>query len=355
MKRSIKALLAFFVLAVLGLGLIEILWRPCSGLSDCYFSWRLFWGKTDIATREKELLISQFAASAKLVVFPAILEGGSTGLIVFDRVSQKAKVISEERAGLFAPFLSVDGERLLFMKHSVGRDIVSCSTESWRCEALVHTEDTVFSPTEISKDAIVYASSPLVTGLDKRQRYNRNDVIAVAKGGKRSRITSLGYYSLDSISVTENSVFLSGTNGPYEIFRSSLPQLDEGAIVPISPSVFLEPSSIPVASVSASPDGQFVSFRKAETVRGKYDYNLNVVNLAGKPLGIAKVDGIAMSRGTFIDRKLLFNELYSDNYIVRQWDFLNDTSVNIAEIPHESSRLKLLERISLVTEQRAIQ
>ena len=105
--RSIKVLLAYFALAaVLGLGLYsETRWRSCSGVSDCYFSWRLFWGKGDIAIREKELLISQFAASAKLVVFPAILEGGSTGLIVFDRVSQKTKVIYEERAGLFAPFL----------------------------------------------------------------------------------------------------------------------------------------------------------------------------------------------------------------------------------------------------------
>jgi hypothetical protein len=58
--RSIKVLLAYFALAaVFGLGLYsETRWRSCSGVSDCYFSWRLFWGKGDIAIREKELLIS---------------------------------------------------------------------------------------------------------------------------------------------------------------------------------------------------------------------------------------------------------------------------------------------------------
>jgi hypothetical protein len=110
------------------------------------------------------------------------------------------------------------------------------------------------------------------------------------------------------------------------------------------------PSSIPIVSLSASFDGQFVSFRKAETVNGKYRYDLNV-HRDGVPFGKAKVDGIAISRGTFIQHDLVFNELYSDRYIVKQWDILNNTFVNIAEIQHEPSILKLLERIPLVTEQ----
>jgi hypothetical protein len=321
-------------------------------VSDCYLSWRQFWGKADTVTTERELLASQFAASATLIVIPAILEGGSTGLIVFDRVSQRAKLIHEERARLLAPFLSIDGQRLLFLRrHTDGtqRDIVSCSVDSWQCHVVVRTEDTVFSPTELSKDVVVYTSSPLVTGFDKRQRYSRNDVIAVTKAGKRYQLTNLGYYDLDSICITNHSIFLSGSNGPYEIFRSELPQLTGNAIEPLHPSVFLGPSTTPIYSVSASFDGQLVSFAKAEILQGKYSYNLNVVSGDGKPLGMAKVNGIAMSRGSFIEHDLVFNELYSDRYVVKQWDVANNSFAVIAEIQHEPSQLMLLERISLVT------
>ena len=353
-SSAIGVLLAIIVLSSV---LWVSVWPPCSGARECYALWRGVTEGNGPLERARERFIAQFAASSDLLIFPTPAENG-VALVVFNRTDKTPRLLVEPGATFDFPFLSRDKKRLLFSRHRNGasdREIISCDVTDWVCKIAINVQGTVFSPAELSHDEIVYVSSPKIVGQDGKSRYSKNDVF-LAQNGKSSRITDLGFYEMDSLSVTQDHLYVSGIQRDAdEVIRFDRAKLAE--TLPLAPSQFISAQDLRVSNVIAEPlnkvsvshDGQLIAFRHAESARGGYRYNLNVMNLDKRLLGVARVTGIngrAMSQGQFIGSTLLSNELFADQYVAKSWDIANNRFETIAEIGHSSKALQDFAKIA---------
>jgi hypothetical protein len=327
-------------------------WRPCSGLRDCYLSWNLFWNDGDRLAGERKFALSQFAASSKLIAFSTPVEPNATGLIFFNRENQQTKLIYEGGAAFFAPFLSSDSERPIFIKRgSSNREIISCLINGWICRSFLRTENSLRSPVEIDRDTIAYASSPLIVGYDKKKRFSRYDVFLKRRDEPPVQVTNFGVYSLDPLSASNSRILFSVFNGPYDIYSMQINQLTGGGMSPQASKLPVPDKAI-IVDAAVSPDDQRTSFLQAETVKGQasFQYNLHLANSEAVTLRTIKVEGIAMSGGVFDQNSLIYNELFEDHYRISKLDLSTDKIEEIAVIQHSSPDVQSLERIKLTFE-----
>jgi len=313
----------------------------------------LFWSGSDRLAGERKFALSQFAASSKQIVFSTPVELSATGLIFFDRENQQTSLIYEEGVAFFAPFLSSDSKRLVFIRRSsLGREIISCSINGWICRSLLRTENPIRSPVEIDRDTIAYASSHLIVRYDKKERYNRYDIFLKKRDEAPAQVTNFGFYSLDPISVSNARILFSALNGPYDIYSLRIDQLRVGGITPQKASKLPLPDKAIIVDVAVSRDDQYMSFLQAETVKGQanFQYNLHLANIDAVSLKTIRVEGTAMSRGVFDQDSLIYNELFEDHYRISKLNLSSNTIEEIAVIRHSRPDIKSLERVKLSIE-----
>jgi len=323
-------------------------------LSECYHSWRSVWRGSDQEAEDRERLIPQFASSDKFAVFPVRFQIGRTALLFFDRGSQQSRLIVDNAGNLFSPFLSLDSKRLIFVRYvfsTSDRELTSCSLATWHCQVLVQTQNAVSSPVEIEGNTVVYSSSLMENDYDRKHPYRRNDIYFKGSRQEPARLTESGYFRIDSIAASNERILYSAFNGNYRIYSIDISEISGQRATSI-----LIPKSLenhfyfkePTLDASISHDGQYVSFRQAETKPGgDYQYNLHVVTFDGTSLYVAKIEGIAGSRGIFVNNAVLFNELFSDRYKIKSLSLSNGETTTTAEIDHSISYLEGLDRIVL--------
>jgi hypothetical protein len=118
-------------------------------------------------------LNDQFAAKKSFVAFPVPLRN-EIGLVWIDRPTHSRKLIRIDGASLQSPYISDDGQRLLFVKidSSHSSEVVRCEISDWQCASLFKLDEDIQSPIEIGSGNLLLAASKLTVRPDGRNRYD---------------------------------------------------------------------------------------------------------------------------------------------------------------------------------------
>jgi hypothetical protein len=308
----------------------------------------------------------QFTASRDVISLPVAVADDETGLLIVERRSGRQRLLSEPNMIFSSPHLSADGKHLIFVRRRASnetRELLSCVILSWKCRILLRTPNTIMSPLEIDQNTILFSSSPLLEGPDKRLRATQYDLYMLRGAPEPRRLTDLKLYQLDPISLAGNLIIFSAiapsgnyaiipkrdpvTKSSSDIFELEL-NLTESRIK--SPSQPLAPlfsiggySTFP----STSTDGAYVAFLNRRASAGQSRYNLVIATHAGAVMRYIEASGTNFSRAAFVGETVLASELFEDRYVVREFEMRGEVSRVVLELNHSLRSLRGLERMSV--------
>jgi hypothetical protein len=317
--------------------------------------------------RLRQISVFDFAASADFVVFPVALSSDTWGLIVLNRKTGEQKIIYDELRVLSAPFLSRDGQRLLFVRRRIkqeSKELVSCMTANWHCETVLKIEGTIFSPVELDADTLLYSSSPFVTVEPENRRTTPfHNLFLLKKGSAPVRLTEFDAYQLNPISVAGHRVLFTAVHGYYdkkvipptvfgptarsEIFSLELSVTDQKIIwpdLPLVPVFAIEGLS---TNASIAADGGHVAFLNRRTKQGQTHFNLAVAKTTGEISRYIEAREFGFSRPAFVNRTIVANELLHDHYEVKEYELSGEGGRILFQIDHSVDALKKLPRLAL--------
>lgn len=335
----------------------------CSGLSDCYRSWRHFSEGGSTLDHSRLLAITQFSASGERVAFPAPIDTDTVGLVVAGNDGRDRRILLEKGVSFLYPSFSQDASRLLIVRRTrTQRELLSCLVDNWHCTIFLQTRETLHSPIEVDKDTILYGSSPMTIGIDKKPRYATNDFYVVRRNAEPQRLTDFKLYQLGPISLGGDLVLFAAYDGardgpllpkqsamdptrsdvyslPFDRQTQTIPRRD-GQLTPrfmIDGGYSVQPT--------ISRDGKRAAF--LNTIRrGKYRYDLVVADIDGSHMFRKELEGIGFSPAAFVNDTLFANELFENHYRIRRYDPMLNVIAEI-QLPHAPAELMALEKISL--------
>jgi hypothetical protein len=109
-----------------------------------------------------------FAASTKNAAFPVRSSDGRLALLLVDFESGKFKKLVIKGSSILSPYLSVDGARMLFVRHpdnQQGSELVSCDIDRLSCNSVLRSEGSIGFPIEIGGGLFVNDDSSPLKGL----------------------------------------------------------------------------------------------------------------------------------------------------------------------------------------------
>lgn len=347
--------------------------RSCEGhLQACYASYRdAVSGIDRITAQRRKAIYGGFTASTSLVAFQIPLGDDTDGIIVVDRSSKQARIISAGGYTHWSPRFSRDGERFVFGRRKVQSnegELVSCSVGAWNCATMVRAANPLISPIEIGKGEIVFASAPAIVLADKSERFPRKDFFLARKGERPRQLTNYQVAELGSISAGGDKLVFSA-DGPHgfeprsctsvvDCDRSNIYALNfdvtSATIVNAPPALKLL-FTIPGLSVKpeVSADGKRIAFLNTGRNAGQYRYNMILATIDGTVLRTAAVEGFALSTAAFVGDTVLFNELFDDTYRISYVDSTMNRTETFS-INHSPEYLQTLERVVLSIEPSAM-
>lgn len=380
MPRLREVVGTFFVVvlifaAVTGGGYLLFAWSlhsyamNCAGqMQACYASFRQATGSETAHDRARWNVSSEFSASARSIVFSVILGEGETALLFVDRDSGRQQIIYEPGFGFWAPYLSIDGERLVTIrrrKNTAEREILTCQIASWRCEVFLRTEDNLRSPIEIDKDTLLYASTPLRIGYEGRHLYADYDFHLLRKGEAAVHLSDFQLSELHSIGLAPDRIYFSAY-GPKKD-KPVIPSIYSKKITEDRSEVYslgfdargskllvstemLEPQFvIGGLSIGAriSADGRWAAVQNTEFGKGKYRYEIVLVDLLNGEQQRLKTESIKTSPGVFVGGTVVFNELFPRHYEVKSFDIERKELSTVLRVDHLPGELRKLDRVPL--------
>lgn len=316
---------------------------------------------TDVQLQRRNLLES-FTAAKKAVVFAVPRPHGAAGLVYFDRQNKRTTLIEDAGTIFVNPQLSEDGRQLLFVRNRVGdefRELVACNTASWDCKSVLKTKDTIISPVFIDRDTVLYTSSPVY----KNSLPANYDFYLLTIGSQPKRLTTFRIGQLSSLNLAGSQIIFDAVGGlrdpliprsrPYPVdqAKSEIFALDfdrsnyrvETSTAQLQPLYKVEGYSV---SPATTRDGRYVAFLNSRGP-GPYIFNLVLADNTGKILRYIKTDGIGFFHATFVDGKLIANDLLADSYRVQQFDLTGPASEVLLELEASESAVSALDRITL--------
>jgi hypothetical protein len=292
----------------------------------------------------RNIVASHLAASSRQVAF-SVQEENGIGLVIADLKSGSVIELKSPGNRLLFPYLSTDGSRLLVVRqHPSGTsDLLSCTTDTFRCKQLHTSSDSITSPTEIDEHRILFVSSQLRNdGADLRSkylgvqvnRYGKHDVWRLDVGQSPTRVTDFDLYELGDLCVTATNVYFHGM-GPRsdkpviptfealqrpasEIYR--LP-LDRASGLVSSPEAQLKPQFLQegyTSDAKVSVEETFSALTRTTTnCCGRYRYDLVIQDLkTGASRTLVPSNDLGFSRPVFVGNAVLVNEIFDYKYII---------------------------------------
>lgn len=280
-------------------------------------------------------LANYFAASNNNAAFPVRDKNNLLAILLVDFESGKLRKLSLRGSDLLSPFLSQDGERLLFVRHprdQVGRELVSCDTARLACISVLKSNGLISFPVKISNERILYVSSPYFKGADGRGRYNMKDLWVLSPDKTTRKLTDMRLYDLSTISVSETSVYFSAIGPPRD--NSVIPQFD--ASKKVRSDIFKLPFNLEQATIggvskplaplfaedgisispSVSFDDSTVAFLRTKNDVGNYHYDLVVTNQKDQTTRFISSNGLGFSRPVVVGRTVYVNTIYHDRFAI---------------------------------------
>jgi hypothetical protein len=291
----------------------------------------------------------------------------TAGLVIINRKTDEQKIFYTDRLIVHSPYISRDGERLLFVQRTADQEeqeLVSCQTSNWHCEVLQKTKATIISPVELDSETILYSSSPLVSvDSGKRTTSPYHNLYRLKKGSAPVQFTTFDAFQLDPISVGGDRVLFSALRGhsdkqyiparppeastSSDIFSAEISAPDYPIVLPNAPfePLFLIGGYSTNASIAA--DGRHVAFLNRRRTSGETRFNLVIASGTGAVIRYIDARGFGFSRPVFVDETIMANELLQDHYEVRQFSASGQESESAIQIKLAVDSLKSLPRVRL--------
>jgi hypothetical protein len=310
--------------------------------------------------RETEGLNYEFTASPALAVFTVHLSRDAHGLVVVDRETATARLISLDRTFLDRPRLSSDGERLLFVRHEAGhetRELLICTVTDWKCRVLWRTANTIHSQIEIEKDTVLFLSSPKIVRSDGQVRFSDNDFYLIRAGSEPNKLTDFSFYAVYSLAVMGDRILFSAFGAGrafHDIFPSRGIRDADSEIFSLNfdrskpeienPTRVLQPLYLPESGystyIAASNDARLVAYLN-RVGPGSYKNHLVVAEPDGAARKRVTPTGYGFSRPAFVGRTVLAKELTEKEWVIRAFDVDADTETTIAKFDLSTDFSKL--------------
>jgi hypothetical protein len=276
-----------------------------------------------------------FASSARNAAFPVRDTGDHLALLLVDYGTKRLRKIGIRDSHLLSPYLSGDGNHLLFVRHAIERresELVRCEWESLRCKSVLKIEDSISFPIELETGGILYVSSPYVVGHDGKGRYSRHDLWMLDGPGRRRKLTDMRLYELSSVSVTNDYVYFSASGSRPDMpiipdqkwdspKRSDIFRLRfDGALGRIErPTKRLEPLFLHegiARSPAVSSDGSLVAFLRSRIGIGNYRFELVVRDERRNTEKTVPSLSLGYSRPVVVGGKAYANSLDTGRYLI---------------------------------------
>jgi len=291
----------------------------------------------------------QFAASPKFIVFPVALTRHSTGLAWIDRSAKTKKIIRENNVNLSSPFISEDGERLLFVKHnkySNFREVVRCTVVGWTCKSLFTINAPVHSPIEMGAGDVLFSATELRKRFNGERRYHSFDMFYFSSAtGSVTKLNEFSFHDLDAIQYVKPKVFFSAPTGSEsEILAFDFDEKQKKLIVPAGPfRPLVFPKFRPTLS-SCSEQCSVMAFLSL----GAAGYDL-VISKSGAVAEVIKKKGREISRPSIVGQDIVVNELFEKEYVISAYR-LGKSNEILDRLPSSPQSLEELDAISLTFE-----
>jgi hypothetical protein len=279
-----------------------------------------------------------FAASLRNAAFPVRTKAGNTALVLVDFDTGKLRTLGSANSHLMSPYLSPDGERLLFVRQLFdrqGHELVSCELRDLACKRILKTADSISSVVEMSPGRVLFTSSPLFTGPDGQARYSHHDFWVAGQAGEARKLSDLSLYQLDSVSVTGDALYFSAAGShpdrpvvpranplakkTSDIFKLPFDPAEARITLPsqtMSPLFEIDGSST-LSSVSS--DGSFVAFLNTDNHHAVYRYDLVLLNQKTKETRKIESTGTGFSRPVVVGDVAIAREVLSDRYLIKKF------------------------------------
>jgi hypothetical protein len=295
----------------------------------------------------RNVIANHLAASLRQVAF-SVQEEHSIDLVIADLNSGFVQELRSAGNRLVFPYLSADGSRLLVVRQhsdSGTSDLLSCTTDTFRCKLLYNSTNSITSPVEIDERRILFVSGqPRTDGGNLRSRYLgfsvntyvKHDIWRLDLDQAPSRVTDFELYELGDLCVTAKNVYFHGYGpqraGPMipqpepdrrpnsDVFR--LP-LTSGSVdlpeVQLTP-VFRDEGYTTSGKVSA--DESLAALIRTSINwpnGGGYRYDLIIQDLqTGASRTIPPTDRLGFSRPIFVGDALFVSEIFDNKYIIKR-------------------------------------
>ncbi|WP_133255980.1 hypothetical protein [Rhodopseudomonas palustris] len=339
----------------------------CQGrMQACYSSFRGAISGVDRLAQARQLSIhGGFTASPRMVAFQVPLGDGVDGIVLLDRVSEAQRLIATNNYTHWSPRLSMDGERLVFVRQMVRseeRELLSCEVITWHCSVLFRTKAALSSPVDVQNGDVIFS-----TTVQKANGSRGFDVFVVRKGQMPVRLTNYEAFTLSPISVGGNKIAF-GAGGSRSLDSSpcadgKILECDMSVIYvlefdPSTAKILNKPTTVAprftVAGYSTSPilsgDGKWVAFLNTNRKGNPWRYHMVVADLHGVVHDEVSVEGLGFSSGAFVDNSLLVNELFEDHYRILSVDLFS-RRVTSMRLNHSPDYLKAIEPIVLAIDE----
>jgi hypothetical protein len=306
----------------------------------------------------RNVIANQLAASLRKVAF-SVQEEHSVDLVFADLGSGSVTELRSAGNRLIFPYLSPDGSRLLVVRQHPDNgtsDLLSCTTDTFRCKLLHSSEYSITSPVEIEEKRILFVSGQRRTDSGNLRsnylgfpvnRYVKHDIWRLDVGQSPSRVTEFELYELSDLCVTAKNLYFHGFGPQKEKPVIPKPDADRRPAsdifrLPIAsgsvglPEVQLKPlfqDEGYTTSGKVSADGSLAALIRTTTNwpnAGGYRYDLVIQDLqTGASRTIPPTDRLGFSRPVFVGNALFVNEIFDNKYIIKRM-LPGDTSLQPA-------------------------
>jgi hypothetical protein len=268
-------------------------------------------------------------------------------LLLIDFASGKRTRLKSEGSHLLSPYLSPDGERLLFsrqLEERKGTDLVSCDTGALTCRVVVKSAGSISSAIEISGNRILYVSSPFVTRSNGSVRASRNDIWIFDPATGPRQLTDFKLYQLNSLSVTQNQIYFAAVGSG--VIPKPQPLADQQSSIfrlpfdPRTATIDLPRETMSPAFVSdgiatcpaASADGSLVGYLRTETRISPYHFNLVIADYKSWSQRLVESPGIGASRPVIIDHNVYASVVEEGRTLIQVHRRNERSATTLAEI-----------------------
>jgi hypothetical protein len=291
--------------------------------------------------------------NAVILVKPNGTEHGQE-LMLVDFHSGKRTKIKSEGANLLSPYLSPDGTRLLFSRRPLDRlgdELVSCNTSDLTCHVVLRSAGSIYSAIEVSRDRILYVSSPYWRAGD-RVRLNHDDIWIFEPATGPRQLTDFKLYQLHSLSVTQSHIYFSayGASRDRPVVPQPEPLADQQSSIfrlPFDPEkAAIEPPSGTMTPLflsagmandpTASADGSLVAFLRTRTGISPYHYNLVIADQNSHSERLIESTGLGSSRPVIIDHDVYASVTEKDRILIQVYRQGTHSMEQIADIDDTS-------------------